>query len=154
MNSLIENCQVFFLNLLFSVDGGWCEWSSWTPCSKTCGAEWVSRYRSCACPVPVAGGAACPGQQEEHQGLGVQIERQPCPSVTFCPGDKHIYCVIHTSFAQVIYTTNLQILVHMRQQKTSGWVVLLSLKKKLQKNPITNLSLTNITSCLQNLINP
>ncbi|XP_027005082.2 SCO-spondin isoform X2 [Tachysurus fulvidraco] len=67
------------------VDGGWCEWSSWTPCSKTCGAEWVSRYRSCACPVPVAGGAACPGQQEQHQGLGVQIEKQPCPSVTFCP---------------------------------------------------------------------
>ncbi|TSK16074.1 SCO-spondin [Bagarius yarrelli] len=67
------------------VDGGWCEWSSWTPCSKTCGAELVSRYRSCACPVPVAGGAACSGQQEEHQGLGVQIERQPCPSVTFCP---------------------------------------------------------------------
>ncbi|XP_053349644.1 SCO-spondin [Clarias gariepinus] len=67
------------------VNGGWCEWSSWTPCSKTCGAEWVSRYRSCACPVPTAGGAACPGQQEEHQGLGVQIERQPCSSVTFCP---------------------------------------------------------------------
>ncbi|KAI5106526.1 SCO-spondin, partial [Silurus meridionalis] len=67
------------------VDGGWCEWSSWTPCSKTCGAEWVSRYRSCACPVLVAGGAECPGQQEEHQGLGVQIEKQPCPSITFCP---------------------------------------------------------------------
>lgn len=82
---------LLFFYLLFSVDGGWCEWSSWTPCSKTCGAQWVSRYRSCACPVPVAGGA-CPDQQEEHQGLGVQIERKPCTSVTFCPGDTHIYC--------------------------------------------------------------
>lgn len=94
-NSLIETRSqklFFFLFALLSVDGGWCEWSSWTPCSKTCGAEWVSRYRSCACPVPVAGGAVCPGQQEEHQGLGVQIERQPCPSVIFCPGDTQVYC--------------------------------------------------------------
>ncbi|XP_073720146.1 SCO-spondin isoform X2 [Misgurnus anguillicaudatus] len=67
------------------VDGGWCEWSDWTPCSKTCGAEWVSRYRSCACPEPRSGGAPCPDQEEEHAGLGVQIQRQPCPSVTFCP---------------------------------------------------------------------
>uniref|UniRef100_A0A4W4HMF9 SCO-spondin n=1 Tax=Electrophorus electricus TaxID=8005 RepID=A0A4W4HMF9_ELEEL len=67
------------------VHGGWCEWSSWTPCSKTCGAEWVSRYRSCACPESRSGGAACPGLQEVHGGLGVQIQRQPCPSITFCP---------------------------------------------------------------------
>ncbi|KAI7792293.1 SCO-spondin [Triplophysa rosa] len=66
------------------VDGGWCEWSDWTPCSKTCGVEWVTRYRSCACPEPRSGGASCPDQQEEHAGLGVQIQRQPCPSVTFC----------------------------------------------------------------------
>ncbi|XP_056594756.1 SCO-spondin [Triplophysa dalaica] len=69
------------------VDGGWCEWSDWTPCSKTCGAEWVTRYRSCACPEPRSGGASCPDQQEEHAGLGVQIQRQPCPSITFCSVD-------------------------------------------------------------------
>ncbi|KAM6977691.1 SCO-spondin [Aplochiton taeniatus] len=67
------------------VSGGWCEWSDWTPCSKTCGAEWVSRYRSCGCPEPRAGGSACPGEQEIHSGFGVQIQRQPCPVVTFCP---------------------------------------------------------------------
>ncbi|XP_036410900.1 SCO-spondin [Megalops cyprinoides] len=67
------------------VDGGWCEWSGWTPCSRTCGAEWVSRYRSCGCPEPKGSGAACPGVQEVHGGLGVQIQRQPCPTVTFCP---------------------------------------------------------------------
>ncbi|XP_039512123.1 SCO-spondin [Pimephales promelas] len=67
------------------VDGGWCEWADWTPCSKTCGQEWVSRYRSCACPEPRSGGAPCSDQQEEHNGLGVQIQRQPCPSVSFCP---------------------------------------------------------------------
>ncbi|XP_015209797.2 SCO-spondin [Lepisosteus oculatus] len=67
------------------VSGGWCKWSSWTPCSRTCGAEWVTRYRSCTCPEPSGGGAACPGEQERHSGLGVQIQRQPCPSLTFCP---------------------------------------------------------------------
>ncbi|KAF7648727.1 hypothetical protein LDENG_00152740 [Lucifuga dentata] len=67
------------------VSGGWCEWSEWTPCSRTCGAESVSRYRSCGCPEPKAGGAACSGQQEVHNGVGVQIQRQPCPVVSFCP---------------------------------------------------------------------
>uniref|UniRef100_A0A3B4BBU5 Complement factor properdin n=1 Tax=Periophthalmus magnuspinnatus TaxID=409849 RepID=A0A3B4BBU5_9GOBI len=43
------------------VAGGWCEWSDWTPCSRTCGAESVSRYRSCGCPEPKEGGATCPG---------------------------------------------------------------------------------------------
>ncbi|XP_066544690.1 SCO-spondin [Amia ocellicauda] len=67
------------------VSGGWCEWSPWTPCSRSCGAEWVSRYRSCACPEQQGGGAACPGEQETHAGLGTQIQRQPCPTISFCP---------------------------------------------------------------------
>ena len=71
---------------VFPVSGGWCEWSEWTPCSRTCGAESVTRYRSCGCPEPKAGGAACSGDQEMHNGVGVQIQRQPCPVITFCPG--------------------------------------------------------------------
>ncbi|KAM4544149.1 SCO-spondin [Fundulus diaphanus] len=67
------------------VSGGWCEWSEWTPCSRTCGAESVSRYRSCNCPEPKAGGEPCPGEQEMHNGIGVQIQQQPCPIITFCP---------------------------------------------------------------------
>ncbi|KAI9545246.1 hypothetical protein NQZ68_037826 [Dissostichus eleginoides] len=67
------------------VSGGWCEWSEWTPCSRTCGAESVSRYRSCSCPEPNAGGVVCSGEQEIHNGVGVQIQRQPCPVITFCP---------------------------------------------------------------------
>lgn len=74
------------LTCVFPVAGGWCEWSEWTPCSRTCGAESVSRYRSCSCPEPKAGGAACSGKQEVHSGVGVQIERQLCPVITFCPG--------------------------------------------------------------------
>ncbi|KAK7881858.1 hypothetical protein WMY93_030267 [Mugilogobius chulae] len=70
---------------LCPVSGGWCEWSDWTPCSRTCGAESVSRYRSCACPEPKHRGASCPGEQEVHNGVGVQIQRQPCPVISFCP---------------------------------------------------------------------
>lgn len=91
-NNLTHLCGLLDCDvcLCVSVDGGWCQWSEWTPCSKTCGMEWVSRYRSCACPEPKSGGAACPDQQEEHTGLGVQIQRQPCPSVSFCPGETFI----------------------------------------------------------------
>uniref|UniRef100_A0A3Q1FCU8 SCO-spondin n=1 Tax=Acanthochromis polyacanthus TaxID=80966 RepID=A0A3Q1FCU8_9TELE len=74
------------------VPGGWCEWSEWTPCSRTCGAESVSRYRSCGCPEPRAGGEPCPGEQEIHNGIGVQLQRQPCPVITFCP--------VHGSWSQ------------------------------------------------------
>uniref|UniRef100_A0A3Q3AAE4 SCO-spondin n=1 Tax=Kryptolebias marmoratus TaxID=37003 RepID=A0A3Q3AAE4_KRYMA len=70
---------------LCPVSGGWCEWSEWTPCTRTCGAESVSRYRSCSCPEPKAGGESCSGEQEMHSGIGVQIQRQPCPVITFCP---------------------------------------------------------------------
>ncbi|KAG7281602.1 hypothetical protein CRUP_033712, partial [Coryphaenoides rupestris] len=65
--------------------GGWCQWSEWTPCSRTCGAEWVSRYRGCSCPEPREEGASCPGEQEVHNGVGVQIQKQPCPVISFCP---------------------------------------------------------------------
>uniref|UniRef100_A0A3Q2Y1R9 Uncharacterized protein n=1 Tax=Hippocampus comes TaxID=109280 RepID=A0A3Q2Y1R9_HIPCM len=64
---------------VFPVSGSWCDWSTWTPCSRTCGAESVSRYRSCGCPEPKAGGQPCPGEQEIHNGVGAQIQRQPCP---------------------------------------------------------------------------
>ncbi|KAK2858572.1 hypothetical protein Q5P01_003192 [Channa striata] len=67
------------------VSGNWCEWSEWTPCSRTCGAEYVSRYRSCSCPEPKAGGAACLGEQEIHSGVGVQIQKKACPVISFCP---------------------------------------------------------------------
>ncbi|XP_039610072.1 SCO-spondin [Polypterus senegalus] len=68
-----------------AVSGGWCEWSAWTPCSRTCGSEMVTRYRTCSCPAPLNGGSACEGVQEYHVNLGVQIERKQCPSVSFCP---------------------------------------------------------------------
>jgi len=42
-----------------AVDGGWCEWSTWTECYS----EVTSRKRSrrCECPPPANAGENCPG---------------------------------------------------------------------------------------------
>nr|XP_014342845.1 PREDICTED: SCO-spondin [Latimeria chalumnae] len=69
------------------VPGGWCEWSEWTPCSKTCGYEMISRYRTCSCPKPQNGGESCVGIEKYYGETGVQLERKQCPSVSFCPVD-------------------------------------------------------------------
>ncbi|XP_068091514.1 SCO-spondin-like isoform X2 [Hyperolius riggenbachi] len=68
-----------------AVNGGWCDWSEWTPCSRTCGTEMVTRYRSCACPKPQGGGESCDGVQQYYGDTGVQLERKECPSPAFCP---------------------------------------------------------------------
>ncbi|XP_078059946.1 SCO-spondin-like [Mustelus asterias] len=69
------------------VDGGWCLWSPWTPCSKTCGAETASRYRSCSCPQPLHNGTMCEGAQQLYGDIGLQIIRERCPVLSFCPVD-------------------------------------------------------------------
>ncbi|XP_069066851.1 SCO-spondin-like [Pleurodeles waltl] len=74
-------------NLPCAVPGGWCDWSDWTPCSKTCGMEVITRYRTCACPKPQNGGAECEGVPKYYGETGVQMERRQCPSASFCPVD-------------------------------------------------------------------
>ncbi|XP_050798803.1 SCO-spondin-like [Gopherus flavomarginatus] len=69
------------------VAGGWCDWSPWTPCSRTCGSEVVTRYRACACPTPQHGGAECAGAQERHGDTSTQLQHKECPSAAFCPVD-------------------------------------------------------------------
>ncbi|KAM9163493.1 LOW QUALITY PROTEIN: SCO-spondin-like [Pangshura tecta] len=69
------------------VAGAWCDWSPWTPCSRTCGSEVVTRYRACACPTPQHGGPECAGAQERHGDTGTQLQHKECPSAAFCPVD-------------------------------------------------------------------
>ncbi|XP_056407686.1 SCO-spondin-like [Hyla sarda] len=68
-----------------AVAGRWCEWSDWTPCSRTCGTEVVTRYRSCACPRPWGGGEECEDVQQYYGDTGVQLEHRECPHPSFCP---------------------------------------------------------------------
>ncbi|XP_075117575.1 SCO-spondin-like [Leptodactylus fuscus] len=68
-----------------AVSGSWCAWSDWTPCSRTCGTEVVTRYRSCACPSPRDGGEQCEDIQQYYGDTGVQLEHRECPHPSFCP---------------------------------------------------------------------
>ncbi|XP_060104212.1 SCO-spondin-like [Heteronotia binoei] len=74
-------------NLSCAAPGSWCDWSPWSPCSRTCGGEVVTRYRTCGCPKPQNGGPECEGTQEYHGDSGVQLERKECPTAMFCPVD-------------------------------------------------------------------
>ena len=48
------------------MDGGFNQWSSFTPCSKTCGNGLKSRYRLCNNPVPQGSTARnCTGAYNE-----------------------------------------------------------------------------------------
>ncbi|XP_072010680.1 SCO-spondin-like isoform X3 [Engystomops pustulosus] len=68
-----------------AVAGAWCDWSEWTPCSRTCGSEVVTRYRSCSCPSPRGGGEECEDVQRYYGDTGVQLEHRECPHPSFCP---------------------------------------------------------------------
>jgi len=43
------------------IDGGWTQWSMWSPCTVTCGGGRTYRGRNCTKPSPQFGGDRCPG---------------------------------------------------------------------------------------------
>lgn len=60
------------------VDGGWTEWSGFSPCSASCGFGQQERRRYCASPLPQHGGRPCHGRP-------VQVRK--CNSKQRCPVD-------------------------------------------------------------------
>ncbi|XP_048581714.1 uncharacterized protein LOC5511228 isoform X2 [Nematostella vectensis] len=60
------------------VDGGYSQWSPWTPCSRSCQAGVVSRHRICNSPAPSSGGKDC-------SNLGQGFEQMPCFRDADCP---------------------------------------------------------------------
>lgn len=63
------------------IDGGWGEWSTWTPCSRTCGAGVSMRRRECDHPKPSGGGQFCIGERERYRVCNTQT----------CPRDQPTY---------------------------------------------------------------
>ena len=49
-------------DIVFTVDGGWSEWTEWTNCSVTC---WTARSRECDNPAPLYFGRDCQGDFNE-----------------------------------------------------------------------------------------
>ena len=60
---------------LFSVDGGWSDWTPWGACSVTCDKGTRERSRECNNPSPENGGKDCDGHDSETE----ECNEQPCP---------------------------------------------------------------------------
>ena len=63
-------------NACISVNGGFSNWSEWSPCTPTCGGGTQNRTRDCTNPPPANGGANC---------TGAVAEARNC-NATDCPG--------------------------------------------------------------------
>ena len=48
-----------FIEIKTFVDGNWTEWSEWTPCTQTCGAQNQTQTRKCENPLPAHAGNNC-----------------------------------------------------------------------------------------------
>uniref|UniRef100_A0AAZ3QY34 ADAM metallopeptidase with thrombospondin type 1 motif, 12 n=1 Tax=Oncorhynchus tshawytscha TaxID=74940 RepID=A0AAZ3QY34_ONCTS len=49
-----------------TVNGNWGQWSSWSHCSRTCGAGVQSAHRECNHPKPEFGGKYCTGERRRY----------------------------------------------------------------------------------------
>ena len=72
----------FYCLFIFSVDGRWSGWSSWSPCSVTCGNGRQERMRKCDAPVPEFGGKFCDGPAREFHNC----EEDDCPGKLILTG--------------------------------------------------------------------
>uniref|UniRef100_A0A8C5EVT8 Uncharacterized protein n=1 Tax=Gouania willdenowi TaxID=441366 RepID=A0A8C5EVT8_GOUWI len=54
-----------------AVDGGWSDWSRWSPCSSQCGSGEQTRDRLCNSPAPQHGGLSCSGPHIQSRDCGV-----------------------------------------------------------------------------------
>ncbi|XP_017770660.1 PREDICTED: A disintegrin and metalloproteinase with thrombospondin motifs 7, partial [Nicrophorus vespilloides] len=61
-----------------AIDGGWGEWSSWSDCSRTCGAGVSIMQRDCDHPKPSAGGKFCVGERRRYRICNTEA----------CPDDR------------------------------------------------------------------
>ena len=67
--------QLVIISLVV-VDGGWGEWSRFSPFSETCGGGVITRIMNCNDPSPLNGGKDCPGEYFESR----ECNKDPCKS--------------------------------------------------------------------------
>ena len=84
-NFTIQNYYITFPFLTFydEVNGGWCSWSAWSDCSKSCGSGTKLRARQCKCPARKGVGSSC---------VGSSSQGTTCNDVV-CPGNFVKYVI-------------------------------------------------------------
>ncbi|CAF5216381.1 unnamed protein product, partial [Rotaria magnacalcarata] len=65
-------------NVTCPTDGGWSSYTTFGPCSATCGNGTQVRTRNCNSPVPSFGGSQCVGNSKDTQRCLTNIS---CPSM-------------------------------------------------------------------------
>ncbi|CAH2296534.1 A disintegrin and metallo ase with thrombospondin motifs 12 [Pelobates cultripes] len=81
-----------------TINGGWSAWSSWSHCTRTCGAGIQSAERKCNSPVPKYGGKYCTGERKRYRICKIF----PCPKDT--PSFRQMQC---SEFDTVPYKNEL-----------------------------------------------
>ncbi|EMP27287.1 A disintegrin and metalloproteinase with thrombospondin motifs 12, partial [Chelonia mydas] len=62
------------------INGGWGTWSSWSHCTRTCGAGVQSAERHCNNPEPQFGGKYCTGERKRYRMCNIVPCRQDTPT--------------------------------------------------------------------------
>ncbi|XP_029961195.1 A disintegrin and metalloproteinase with thrombospondin motifs 12-like [Salarias fasciatus] len=63
-----------------TVNGGWGQWSTWSHCSRTCGAGAQTAERECNNPKPEFGGKYCTGERKRYRTCNTKPCQQEKPS--------------------------------------------------------------------------
>ncbi|XP_028401330.1 A disintegrin and metalloproteinase with thrombospondin motifs 6-like isoform X2 [Dendronephthya gigantea] len=69
------------------INGNWGEWSTYSPCTRSCGGGTQHRTRQCDNPSPANGGMKCIGS---HLSRHVLCNQKPCPKGQ--PSYRHLQC--------------------------------------------------------------
>ena len=81
-----KDIYTYFSWYVFSVNGGWSSWGTWSSCSATCGGGQHERTRSCSNPTPSNGGNECSGNS---------IQSDDC-NTHACPGKTKLLLLFFT----------------------------------------------------------
>ncbi|XP_035672026.1 chitotriosidase-1-like [Branchiostoma floridae] len=76
MNLIKDRLEMGVFNASDALDGGWADWTAWTPCSVSCGSGAETRSRTCSNSAPQHGGAACSGDGTEERACQTGVT---CP---------------------------------------------------------------------------
>ncbi|KAG9488387.1 hypothetical protein GDO78_007934 [Eleutherodactylus coqui] len=80
------------------VNGGWSTWTSWSHCTRTCGAGVQSAERKCNNPAPKFGGKYCTGERKRYR----MCKTYPCSKNQ--PSFRQMQCA---EFDTVVYKNEL-----------------------------------------------